>query len=193
MDVHDALDKADMIASGGKPYGDTAFRVIATLAAEVRRVQAMADKDDRAHEQTCKERDAAEDTLSQAFFLITGRSPEWSNHFGHAEALAEIDDAQRTLREAARERGHMSQEEHNGRANDRGFREYAALVDSYGSRVRVVESSSAEHRHVWIFSEKDGKDGVFHLGEWQSYSPHLNVAQAIKLRDALTRFIGGKE
>lgn len=43
MDVHDALDKADMIASGGKPYGDTAFRVIATLAAEVRRL-AGADK-----------------------------------------------------------------------------------------------------------------------------------------------------
>lgn len=38
MDVHDALDKADMIASGGKPYRDTAFRVIATLAAEVRRL-----------------------------------------------------------------------------------------------------------------------------------------------------------
>lgn len=87
----------------------------------------------------------------------------------------------------------MSQEEHNGRTNARGFREYAAIVDAYGSHVRVVESSSAEDRHVWIFASKDGKDGVFHLGEWQSYSPHLNVAQATKLRDALARFIEGNQ
>jgi hypothetical protein len=46
------------------------------------------------------ERDEAEAALSQAYFLITGKSPEWSNCFGHKEALEEIDDAQRVLRQS---------------------------------------------------------------------------------------------
>ena len=53
-------------------------------------------------EQLTNERDAAEDALSQAYFLITGRSPEWSNLFGYAEALQEIDEAQSLLRQAAK-------------------------------------------------------------------------------------------
>jgi hypothetical protein len=44
------------------------------------------------------QRDKAEESLSQAYYLITGRSPEWSNLFGHDEALEEIDDAQTALR-----------------------------------------------------------------------------------------------
>lgn len=44
------------------------------------------------------ERDAAEQALSQAYYLITGKSPEWSNLFGYAEALQEIDEAQQILR-----------------------------------------------------------------------------------------------
>lgn len=43
------------------------------------------------------ERDAAEEALSQAYFLITGKSPEWSNIFGYKE-VEEIDDAQKLLR-----------------------------------------------------------------------------------------------
>ena len=49
------------------------------------------------------ERDDAEQTLSQAYYLITGRSPEWSNHFGHVEALQDVDDAQRCLRQEIRD------------------------------------------------------------------------------------------
>lgn len=56
-------------------------------------------EEERRHEQTIGERDAAEEALSQAFYLIVGHSPEWSNLFGHKEALGEIDDAQRLLRE----------------------------------------------------------------------------------------------
>ena len=48
--------------------------------------------------QVIDQRDKAEESLSQAYYLITGRSPEWSNLFGHEEALEEIDDAQTTLR-----------------------------------------------------------------------------------------------
>lgn len=46
------------------------------------------------------QRDAAEEAFSQAYFLVTGRSPEWSNRFGHAEALEEIEDACTLLRKS---------------------------------------------------------------------------------------------
>ena len=46
------------------------------------------------------QRDDAEEALSQAYYLIMGRAAEWSNLFGYAEALEEIDDAQTVLREA---------------------------------------------------------------------------------------------
>lgn len=75
------------------------IKSLRTLAAEVRRLQAALTKEDAAHEQTCKERDAAEQALSQAYFLIVGHSPEWSNNFGHQHALEAIDDAQRTMRQ----------------------------------------------------------------------------------------------
>jgi len=48
------------------------------------------------------ERDNAENALSQAYYLVTGHSPEWSNLFGHAEALEEIEEACEVLRESAR-------------------------------------------------------------------------------------------
>jgi len=51
-------------------------------------------------ERLIDQRDSAEEALSQAYFLVIGRSPEWSNLFGHAEALEEIDDAQHTFRAA---------------------------------------------------------------------------------------------
>lgn len=106
MDVAEALKRADDYAMRVEQHDLVVHpqcRALLTLAAEVRRLEAELEREDRAHTQTCAERDAAEEALSQAFFLVTGRSPEWSNHFGHVEALAEIDDAQRALREAARE------------------------------------------------------------------------------------------
>lgn len=58
--------------------------------------------DERSIGQLIDERDAAEEALSQAYFLIVGHSPEWSNLFGYKEALADIDDAQSILRETAK-------------------------------------------------------------------------------------------
>jgi tetratricopeptide (TPR) repeat protein len=49
---------------------------------------------------TVDDRDAAEQALSQAYFLVTGRSPQWSSVFGRTEAVADIDDAQSSLRQA---------------------------------------------------------------------------------------------
>lgn len=72
-------------------------------------VQATADADEAERElkkleadcdQLMTERDEAEEAISQAYFLVTGRSPEWSNLFGHAEALEEIEDALILLRKA---------------------------------------------------------------------------------------------
>lgn len=38
------------------------------------------------------QRDAAEEALSEAYRIVTGDTPEWSNGFGHKEALAEIEE-----------------------------------------------------------------------------------------------------
>ena len=48
--------------------------------------------------QAVTERDEAEQAMSQAYCLVTGRSPEWSNHFGHKEALEEIENAMLLLK-----------------------------------------------------------------------------------------------
>ena len=48
------------------------------------------------------ERDRAEESLSQAYYIVTGRSPEWSNQFGHDQALIEIAETVKLLKDAAR-------------------------------------------------------------------------------------------
>jgi sugar-specific transcriptional regulator TrmB len=59
-------------------------------------------KMDRDMEQLCEERDNAEESLSQAYYLVVGNSPEWSNTFGQSHALEDIDDAIRGLKETAK-------------------------------------------------------------------------------------------
>jgi len=59
-------------------------------------------KDERDLEKAIEERDAAEEALSQAYFIVTGNSPEWSNLFGHDQALDDIRAACEALRAAAR-------------------------------------------------------------------------------------------
>lgn len=68
---------------------------IAGLAKEMRDL-------DRGLSQAIDERDAAEESLSQMYYLVTGNSPEWSNKFGHAEALEEVADAVSVLKQAAK-------------------------------------------------------------------------------------------
>lgn len=65
-------------------------------------VEGMRDRHDHQLGEVIDERDAAEESLSQAYYLVTGRSPEWSNLFGHTEALSEIEEAVSTLKAAAR-------------------------------------------------------------------------------------------
>ena len=48
-----------------------------------------------------QERDAARECLSQMFYLITGRSPEWSSKFGPEQVLEDAGDAIAVLKFAA--------------------------------------------------------------------------------------------
>lgn len=57
---------------------------------------------DAAHLQTIDERDAAEEAVSDIYYRITGRSPEWSNLFGFEQAIDEIQDAFDLVRAVAK-------------------------------------------------------------------------------------------
>ena len=73
--------------------------------------EAALAEEEKAHEQTVTERDEAEEALSQAYYLIVGRSPEWSNLFGHEQALEDINDAQYALRQAIKPQATPTREE----------------------------------------------------------------------------------
>ncbi len=62
---------------------------------------AVAKADEREMLELIDARDEAEQAISQAYYLVIGRSPEWSNKFGHQEALDEIKDACELLRKAS--------------------------------------------------------------------------------------------
>lgn len=64
---------------------------------------------------------------------------------------------------------------------DRGFKIYTTFHDTYGTRVQVQESSSAEEPRVWIFCQPH-----LHLNV---PAPHLNVEQARMVIAGLERFI----
>ena len=89
----------------------------------------------------------------------------------------------------------------------RGFAVYAELTDHYGSTVKVQKSSLATADCVWIFAShaapklsgvwrrrlaRAGFSTEAELAELAAFlepSPHLNVGQAIAVRDALDAFI----
>ncbi len=73
-------------------------RLIEAHEAQIR----VGDREEQALGQVIDERDAAEEALSRAYYLVTGRSPEWSNIFGYTEALEEIEDACALLRKTAK-------------------------------------------------------------------------------------------
>ena len=71
----------------------------------------------------------------------------------------------------------------NRSTTERGFTIYDEFIDTYGTGVRVQESSSAEEARVWIFTDGEARGSG-------SGTPHLNVEQARRVRDALDAFIG---
>ncbi len=68
------------------------------------------------------------------------------------------------------------------RHTQRFFQIYGEFKDSYGSEVRIQESSSAEGRYCWIFSHKANDQQT-------DFPPHLSVTQAKRVVKALTKFI----
>jgi hypothetical protein len=89
------------------------------------------------------------------------------------------------------------------RVTERGFTVYDELTDTYGSTIRVQESSAATGFRVWIFADLKGdhlkpeERALFaahgidpeELACRLSASPHLDPAQAERVRDALDAFI----
>lgn len=71
---------------------------------------------------------------------------------------------------------------------ERGFSGYLELVDTYGSTVRVQQSSAAFVARCWLFV--DGPKGNPGFGDG---SAHLSVEQARRVRDALSVFIDDAE
>ena len=73
---------------------------MADVVGMARAMARQLEEADRDIEKAITERDAAQEAMSQAFYLVTGRSPEWSNLFGYAEALEEIGDAVAVLKQS---------------------------------------------------------------------------------------------
>jgi hypothetical protein len=71
---------------------------ILQLALKAEHLQRTKEQDDEMAMQTLRERDDAEQSLSQAYFLVLGRSPEWTSAWRHQECLDEIKDACTILR-----------------------------------------------------------------------------------------------
>jgi hypothetical protein len=90
----------------------------------------------------------------------------------------------------------------------RGFSIYGEFTDTYGSDVKVQQSSTATQDAVWIFANHpDGYEipprlkerlsaagftrpvDLAELGAILEPSPHLNVEQAKRVRAALDAFI----
>ena len=71
--------------------------------------------------------------------------------------------------------------EPNRSTTERGFTTYDDFTDTHGNRVWLQTSSSAKGPCVWIFATGQPASG--------STSPHLDVEQAKRLRDALGAFI----
>jgi hypothetical protein len=67
---------------------------------------------------------------------------------------------------------------------NRGFMIFGRLKDINGSDVRVQESSLADDYCCFVFTSNK------HM---ENFGPHINVAQAKKLVEALNDFIESKE
>ena len=95
----------------------------------------------------------------------------------------------------------------------RGFAVYDEFTDTYGSEIRVQQSSSAESPRVWIFTSHASPRGhlsrdvaariaaagfgtdlhLAELGAMLEPSPHLDVEGARRMVTALNQFIAEHE
>lgn len=90
----------------------------------------------------------------------------------------------------------------------RGFGRYANLIDSYGAKVRVQQSSAASDDYVWIFidggnanrdydAEKAANQGQDEYDPdryvYTGAATHLCLNDAKAIRDSLTNWINDIE
>jgi hypothetical protein len=97
----------------------------------------------------------------------------------------------------------------NRSVTQRGFTTYDQFTDTYGNEVTIRQSSSAEGPRVWLLARhladralpdkfrmwlKGLTDAeVEELAAFLTPSPHLDVEQARRARDALDAFIAESE
>lgn len=73
--------------------------------------------------------------------------------------------------------------------NDRGFLGYADLTDSYGGRVRVYESSSAEGPHVWLNVDASEWNTAPDVARTAVASSHLDREQTARVVRGFVRWL----
>jgi len=71
-----------------------------SLRADVERLTRELAASERTADQLLTERDNAEEAMSQAYYLVTGNSPQWSNNFGYEQAHEDISETCDSLRAA---------------------------------------------------------------------------------------------
>lgn len=72
------------------------------------------------------------------------------------------------------------------KTTNRGFSIYGEFADTYGSKVKIQQSSSVSKR-CWIFVNNDGKTQGSNLKT--DGAIHINAAQAKKIIKSLEKFI----
>src|SRR3546814_2426163 len=77
---------------GSDALGNGDFSVCTEAADALEAKDREIAREEQSHSRTIDERDAAEKALSDAYAIVTGRPPEWSNHFGYKDALDEMED-----------------------------------------------------------------------------------------------------
>lgn len=68
--------------------------------------------------------------------------------------------------------------------SDRGFKFLPPVTDNYGARVKVYESSSAEHPHIWLKAESPENPNFPGENINEAYL-HLTVEKATELAEQL--------
>ena len=78
--------------------------------------------------------------------------------------------------------------------SERGFAQYEPMVCSYGTTVRLAESSAAFVDRVWLFLDGlTGPGQANHSSAPGESSAHLTYENAVQLRDQLSAWIATHE
>src|SRR3546814_3743011 len=75
---------------GSDALGNGDFSVCTEAADALEAKDREIAREEQSHSRTIDERDAAEKALSDAYAIVTGRPPEWSNHFRSEEHTSEL-------------------------------------------------------------------------------------------------------